>query len=235
MNRYMQIITHSLRHSVLPCTIAAVHGAAFGGGAELASSADLRVGTPQTRAAFVQARMGLSTGWGGTHMLRETVGRANALKMLLSAAPYESSALSSMRWLDDIDPEPIHEAGAQTGESCACMNVPPDTWDSLVSAGSQQMLRSVDSSAEAESEDFAEVLRNHPPADFDKTVLSPQALHLLRFVAEQYALPARSAALARAPKTILNSNNPLRREQQLFGELWRGEAHTAALLDANRA
>ncbi len=65
--------------------IAAVGGAAFGGGCELLMMCDLLVMEQQASLHFVHARMGLTPAWGGTTRLIERVGSARAADILLSA------------------------------------------------------------------------------------------------------------------------------------------------------
>lgn len=62
--------------------IASIHGAAIGGGAELALAADLRFGTKMTRFEFRQLRVGLATGYGGTKRLVNLIGKANAQRLI---------------------------------------------------------------------------------------------------------------------------------------------------------
>jgi enoyl-CoA hydratase len=73
-----------LRSAPIP-VIAYVEGAAVGGGAELAVSAHLLCCTPGSSFQFVQARLGLSPGWGGGPALVQRVGRGRALDLLLTA------------------------------------------------------------------------------------------------------------------------------------------------------
>jgi len=49
--------------------VAALGGPAMGGGAELATSTDFRVMSTKAKIQFVQSRMGVSCGWGGTSRL----------------------------------------------------------------------------------------------------------------------------------------------------------------------
>ncbi|MEY4632035.1 MAG: hypothetical protein RIQ81_2155 [Pseudomonadota bacterium] len=62
--------------------IAQIHGAAIGGGAELALAADLRFGSKMTRLEFRQLRVGLATGYGGTKRLVNLVGKAQAQRLI---------------------------------------------------------------------------------------------------------------------------------------------------------
>ncbi|CAM9989279.1 unnamed protein product [Scytosiphon promiscuus] len=63
-------------------SVAAIDGAAIGGGAELCTSCDFRVAGPDSSIRFVQVKMGVSTGWGGGARLASIVGRRAALRLL---------------------------------------------------------------------------------------------------------------------------------------------------------
>jgi 2-(1,2-epoxy-1,2-dihydrophenyl)acetyl-CoA isomerase len=67
--------------------IAAVQGAAVGGGLGLACAADFRVADPQTRFVANFSRLGLHQGFGLSVTLPEIVGRQAAADLLLRAAP----------------------------------------------------------------------------------------------------------------------------------------------------
>ncbi|HLY27774.1 MAG TPA: enoyl-CoA hydratase/isomerase family protein [Aggregatilineales bacterium] len=67
----------------LPCvTIAAMEGAARGGGCEVALACDWRIAAQDADLGFVQIRLGLTTGWGGAARLMQLVGYARALDLL---------------------------------------------------------------------------------------------------------------------------------------------------------
>ncbi len=70
--------------------IAAVGGAAFGGGCELLMMCDMLVMERQATLRFVHARMGLTPAWGGTTRLIERVGSARAADILMSARAIEA-------------------------------------------------------------------------------------------------------------------------------------------------
>jgi 2-(1,2-epoxy-1,2-dihydrophenyl)acetyl-CoA isomerase len=66
--------------------VAAVRGAAIGGGLGLALSADFRVGTPATRCSANFARLGFHHGFGITVTLPAVVGPQRALELLYTGA-----------------------------------------------------------------------------------------------------------------------------------------------------
>ena len=65
-------------------SVALVHGKAIGGGAELTTVTDFRVFTKSAEISFVQAKMGVITGWGGGTRLVKLIGFKNALELLSS-------------------------------------------------------------------------------------------------------------------------------------------------------
>ena len=73
-------------------SIAAVDGAAVGGGAELCTATDLRVVAQGATIQFVHTRLGAAPGWGGAARLVQEVGRARALRLLLLSEKLDAAA-----------------------------------------------------------------------------------------------------------------------------------------------
>jgi enoyl-CoA hydratase len=65
-------------------TIAAVHGACFGGGLELALACDIVVADKMTRFAFPELRLGLIPGFGGIPRLKRDLGNAFVRDLLFT-------------------------------------------------------------------------------------------------------------------------------------------------------
>ncbi|MCP4757758.1 MAG: enoyl-CoA hydratase/isomerase family protein [Proteobacteria bacterium] len=65
--------------------IAAVNGAAYGGGAELATRCDLRVMDPDAVICFSEVKLGLMPDWGGGPTLTRLIGSAKAAELILTA------------------------------------------------------------------------------------------------------------------------------------------------------
>lgn len=84
--------------------VAAVHGAAIGGGLGLALSADFRVGTPLTRMSANFARLGFHHGFGLTVTLPEVVGRQRATELLFTGARLTGDQAHAVGLLDRLVP-----------------------------------------------------------------------------------------------------------------------------------
>lgn len=72
--------------SPLP-VIAAIHGAALGGGLEVAMACDFRVATPGAKLGLPEAKLGVLPGAGGTQRLPRLVPAAVAAEMLMIGTP----------------------------------------------------------------------------------------------------------------------------------------------------
>jgi enoyl-CoA hydratase len=64
--------------------IAAIDGYALGGGAELAYAADIRIASPEARIGNPETGLGIIAAAGGTWRLKEIVGDALAIELLLT-------------------------------------------------------------------------------------------------------------------------------------------------------
>ena len=85
-------------------TIAAIDGAARGGGAEFCSAVDLRFGTPRTVLGQPEVPMGILPGAGGTARLPRLLGRSRALDVMLTARDVGGDEALAIGWLDALVP-----------------------------------------------------------------------------------------------------------------------------------
>jgi enoyl-CoA hydratase/carnithine racemase len=117
-------------------SIAAIDGAARGGGAELVSALDLRIGGPRTVFAQFEVAMGLLPGWGAPARLPHLLGRSRALDVLLTCRDVGAEEALAMGWLDRLVPSErvlveaglvARRIGAMLAESIAAVKAVVDT------------------------------------------------------------------------------------------------------------
>jgi len=109
MSVVMTDATRRLASSAL-ISVAAMSGAAIGGGAELATATDFRVMAEGARLQFVHVERGATPGWGGLSRLSALAGRRNALYLLASAARLPPEQAAQFNLCDAIV-TPTQEAG----------------------------------------------------------------------------------------------------------------------------
>ena len=71
----------AIRQCPVP-VIAFLNGDAIGGGAELALSCDMRLQSAHARIGYIQARLGITSAWGGGPDLFQLIGPAHAMRMM---------------------------------------------------------------------------------------------------------------------------------------------------------
>lgn len=76
--------------------IAAIHGAALGGGLELAMSCHIRYVTKEAKLGLPELQLGLVPGFGGSQRLTRYVGMAKAAEMMLTSEPI--SGHEAVQW-----------------------------------------------------------------------------------------------------------------------------------------
>jgi len=92
--------------------VAAVEGAAAGGGLALALCSDLIVGAAGSRYAFTFDRIGLVPDWGVFHTLPRRVGWAEARAILLQGSVLPAEEARAVRLIDRLVPRGEAEAAA---------------------------------------------------------------------------------------------------------------------------
>ncbi len=85
----------AMRHVPLP-VIAAVNGAAYGGGCEMALAADFCYASTQARFALTEVTLGIMPGAMGTQHLPNAVGERRAKEIILTGRPF--SAEEACQW-----------------------------------------------------------------------------------------------------------------------------------------
>jgi len=83
-------------------TIALLNGSAVGGGCEIASACDFRLAKSGVKLGFVQASLGITTGWGGASILLEKIPYQSAMKLLLNGTIYTAEAAKELGFIDEV-------------------------------------------------------------------------------------------------------------------------------------
>ena len=71
----------AIRHCAVP-VIALLNGDAIGGGAELALACDMRLQASHARIGYIQAKLAITSAWGGGPDLFQLIGPAHAMRMM---------------------------------------------------------------------------------------------------------------------------------------------------------
>ena len=93
------LVFERMLRAILACpipVIAAVNGAAYGGGCEIAAAADFVYASTNARFALTEVTLGIMPGVGGTQNLPRAVGERRAKELILSGLPF--SAEQAERW-----------------------------------------------------------------------------------------------------------------------------------------
>jgi enoyl-CoA hydratase len=90
--------------------IAALNGAAIGGGAEVAVACDFRVAAEDARLGFTQSRLGLMPAWGGIERLGALVGRGRALYLLTTGRVLSGAEAAAWGLVEEAVPRTGFEA-----------------------------------------------------------------------------------------------------------------------------
>ncbi len=84
--------------------IAALNGAALGGGLELAACADLRLAEAHARLGLPEARVGIIPGWSGTQRLVRRIGGPSVKRLVLTGEPIDAAEALRIGLVDEVVP-----------------------------------------------------------------------------------------------------------------------------------
>ncbi|WP_010492559.1 enoyl-CoA hydratase [Paenibacillus elgii] len=84
--------------------IAAVNGAAFGGGAELALACDLRIASETATFALTETSLGIIPGAGGTQRLPRLIGKGRAKELIFTARKIDAEEARGMGLVEYVVP-----------------------------------------------------------------------------------------------------------------------------------
>lgn len=103
------LIYERMVRAILSCPlpiIAAVNGAAYGGGCELALACDFIYASEQARFALTEVTLGIMPGAGGTQTLGRAVGERRAKEIILTGKPFGAAEAQQWGMISQVLPPP---------------------------------------------------------------------------------------------------------------------------------
>jgi enoyl-CoA hydratase/carnithine racemase len=104
-----QRIVQALRRMPAP-VIAAIHGAAIGGGCQLALGADIRLVTAEAKIALREMDYGITPDMGGTQLLPRLIGADRALELILTGKIISGTEAVALGMATRVCDDPLAEA-----------------------------------------------------------------------------------------------------------------------------
>ena len=101
------LIFERMLRAILACpipVIAAVNGAAYGGGCEIAAAADFVYASTNARFALTEVTLGIMPGAGGTQNLPRAVGERRAKELILSGLPFSADEAAAWGLVNRVVP-----------------------------------------------------------------------------------------------------------------------------------
>lgn len=110
-------------HAIINCPvpiIAAVRGAAFGGGLELALACDFIYASPAARFGLTETTLGIMPGLGGMYQLGKRAGLARAKELIYTGAPFSAQQAESWGIVNRLtSEEDVAEQALETAQKIA--------------------------------------------------------------------------------------------------------------------
>ncbi len=86
-------------------TVAAIQGAALGGGCELALACDFRIATTKVKIGLPETTLGLIPGWGGIPRAAKLLGPPAAKRLVFGGTPLDAKKARQMGLIDEVVPD----------------------------------------------------------------------------------------------------------------------------------
>lgn len=114
-----QELFNRIEHFPIP-VIAAIHGAALGGGLELSMACHIRIVTENAKLGLPELTLGIIPGFAGTQRLPQYVGTAKAYEMILSGQPISGIEAKALGLANQaVKEEEVFEVATKLAETIA--------------------------------------------------------------------------------------------------------------------
>lgn len=118
--RAQHLIFERMARALLNCptpVIAAVNGAAYGGGCEIAACCDFIYASSSARFALTEASLGIIPGASGTQTVARAVGERRAKELILSAEPFDATSAAEWGLVNKVvAPADLRDAAIQAAQ-----------------------------------------------------------------------------------------------------------------------
>lgn len=104
MSKLGQAACNSIAYCSVP-VIAAINGVAYGGGMEVALACDIRIASENAKFGQQEANWGIIPAWGGTQRLQMVVGQSDAMRIILTAEPFDAQEAYRMSLVSAVYPQ----------------------------------------------------------------------------------------------------------------------------------
>src|SRR5277367_1764161 len=112
--RAQHLIFERMVRAMMACpvpVIAAVNGAAYGGGCEIAAASDFVYAATSARFALTEVTLGIMPGAGGTQNLSRAIGERRAKELILSGQPFTAAEAEAWGLVNKVvEPESLQDA-----------------------------------------------------------------------------------------------------------------------------
>lgn len=97
--------------------IAAINGAAFGGGLELALACDIRIAINTAKIGLTETSLAIIPGAGGTQRLPRLIGIGKAKQLIYTAKPVSAEEAFAIGLIEEVAPSSALETALEMGQS----------------------------------------------------------------------------------------------------------------------
>ena len=141
-------------------TVAAISGACFGAGLEIALSCQFRICTSNAVLAFPESNIGIMPGFAGTVRLPQVIGRSKALEIIISGRSITADEACAIGLVDQIAPNKEHLATALQFIDDLTQSKTPQQIKNIIQAINNSCSEPDTISMEREGEMFLELVKN---------------------------------------------------------------------------
>lgn len=158
LSRNGQKIFDRMEHFHIPI-IAAIHGAALGGGLELAMACHIRIVSNNAKLGMPELNLGIIPGFAGTQRLPQLVGTAKAYELILTSEPISGEEAAKIGLANQsVVEEDVFTTAENLAEKIAAKSKPSIT--KIMQLIPYAKVSSFEEGAKKEAHAFAEVFGN---------------------------------------------------------------------------